>query len=539
MTEPIALSTENGFSPIGKKGHVFYGSLDGNGKTIDLNLNLPEQSDVGLFGYCSGRYIKNLTVTGSVKGCSFVGGIAGQARMNIMNCHNKATVSATKECVGGIVGFLSTDGVINCTNSGQVEGPSQVGGIVGNLVAAYVTNCLNNGDVTGKGNTSDGTHVGGIVGRGVSGSIKNCVNNAAVKQVAGSGYHVGGIAGSKYVDDSRMLTVTGCFYNVTKNSDVQDFGHNINDCTEAISGTACTKETTELESAETLETLNSYAKNNKEGEIGLFSWKLEDHVFSLIPRTYEITNTSAYLTVKESAMQGERVEISRQNVPSYMSISKITFNKKEITPDGKGKYVFEMPAENVTVAATLVPNLQKKDGKYLISDAEDLVTFSQAVNGGFCRDASASLEADIDVSTADGFLPIGTGVNPFSGDFSGNGHTLTLDITDGVDYDTTKATGLFGVIHGATITDIILKGTVDGGDVADSYTGAVVGVAGLDGADSNYNYVYNIYSEVTVRGGGYVGGIVGYEKNRAYLSNIINNGEVLPVSYTHLRAHET
>lgn len=530
VTEPIVLSTENGFSPIGKKGHVFYGSLDGNGKTIDLNLNLPEQSDVGLFGYCSGRYIKNLTVTGSVKGGSFVGGIAGQARMNIMNCHNKATVSATKEGVGGIVGFLNNDGVINCTNSGQVEGPSQVGGIVGNLVDAYVTNCLNNGDVTGKGNTSDGTHVGGIVGRGVSGSIKNCVNNAAVKQEAESGYRVGGIAGSKDVDDSRMLTVTGCFYNVTKNSDVQDFGHNINDCTEAISGTACAKETTELESAETLETLNSYAKNNKEGEIGLFSWKLEDHVFSLIPRTYEITNTSAYLTVKESAMQGERVEISGQNVPSYMSISKITFNKKEITPDGKGKYVFEMPAENVTVAATLVPNLQKKDGKYLISDAEDLVTFSQAVNGGFCRDASASLEADIDVSTEDGFLPIGTGVNPFSGDFYGNGHTLTLDITDGVDYDTTKATGLFGVIHGATITDIILKGTVDGGDVADSYTGAVVGVAGLDGADSNYNYVYNIYSEVTVRGDGYVGGIVGYEKNKAYLSNIINNGEVLQSS---------
>ena len=530
VTEPIELSTENGFSPIGKNGHVFCGNLDGNGKTIDLNLNLPEQSDVGLLGYCLGCYIKNLTVTGSVKGWSFVGGIVGNARVKIMNCHNKATVSATKECVGGIVGYLNNDGVINCTNSGQVEGPSQVGGIVGNLVGAYVTNCLNNGDVTGKGNTSDGTHVGGIVGRGASGSIKNCVNNAAVKQEAGSGYRVGGIAGSKDVDDSRMLTVTGCFYNVTKNSDVQDFGHKINKFTEAISGTACAKETTELESAETLETLNSYAKNNKEGEIGLFSWKLEDHVFSLIPRTYEITNTSAYLKVKESAMQGERVEISRQNVPSYMSISKITFNKKEITPDGKGKYVFEMPAENVTVEATLVPNLQKKDGKYLISDAEDLVTFSQAVNGGFCRDASASLEADIDVSTADGFLPIGIGVNPFSGVFYGNGHTLTLNITDGVDYDTTKATGLFGVIHGASIKDIILKGTVDGGDVANSYTGAVVGVAGLDGADSNDNYVYNVYSEVTVRGRGYVGGIVGYEKNKAYLSNIINNGEVLQSS---------
>ena len=84
-TEPIELSTENGFSPIGKKGHVFYGSLDGNGKTIDLNLNLPEQSDVGLLGYCSGSYIKNLTVTGSVKGCSFVGGIAGQDRIKIIN----------------------------------------------------------------------------------------------------------------------------------------------------------------------------------------------------------------------------------------------------------------------------------------------------------------------------------------------------------------------------------------------------------------------------------------------------------------------
>lgn len=82
-------------TPIGSNTHSFAGNFDGNKKTIS-GLNINRAGDyVGLFGYISGATIKDLTVNGSVKGSSNVGGVVGYAlNSTIENVTNNASINA-------------------------------------------------------------------------------------------------------------------------------------------------------------------------------------------------------------------------------------------------------------------------------------------------------------------------------------------------------------------------------------------------------------------------------------------------------------
>lgn len=505
LTDNVSLSTAGSFAPIGTSENKFNGTFDGNDKTVELNLDL-STNHVGLFGYCnSNSVIKNVTTTGSVTGASYVGGIAGYANGKIINCTNNAAVTATASCVGGITG--QNGYIINCQNQAAVTGPSFVGGIAG--TDAEVTNCLNTGTVTG------GNFTGGI--GGMPSSLANCVNNGAV--TAKGNASVSGIAGK--VSNGNPTT---CYYNSTINKGICGVGNDNTTNDYAKSGD-------EIVSDAVLDTLNIYARDNTPFGTALLYWKAAEGGISFTSVTpsfsYVITNNSSILDVEEQAKSGESVEITVGEVPSYMKLVKITVNDTELSANDEGKYVFTMPAENVTVDAETEINLTKlEDDSYKISTPEELVLFANAVNSGDFSDADATLTADITVSTADGFKPIGTQSNPYSGYFYGEGHTLTLNITEGTAYDETTATGLFGAVNGARIYNLILKGSVDGGDKTDSYTGALIGAVIDRGA-----YVYSVYSEAAVSGSGYVGGIVGgyVGGGNQYVSlkNVINNGTVV------------
>ena len=504
LTDNVSLSTAGSFAPIGTKDHSFNGTFDGNDKTVELNLDLSTDY-VGLFGYCSSSsVIKNVTTTGSVTGASYVGGIAGYANGKIINCTNNAAVTATASCVGGITG--QNGYIINCQNQAAVTGPSFVGGIAG--TDAEVTNCLNTGTVTG------GNFTGGI--GGMPYSLANCVNNGAVK--ANGNASVSGIAGK--VSNGNPTT---CYYNSTINKDICGVGNDNTTNDYAKSGD-------EIVSDAVIDELNLYARDNTPFGTALLYWKAAEGGISFTSVTpsfsYAITNNSSILSVAKQAKSGESVEITVGEVPSYMKLVKITVNDTELSANDEGKYVFTMPAENVTVDAETEINLTKlEDYSYKISTPEELVLFANAVNSGDFSDAYATLTADITVSTADGFESIGTQSNPYSGYFYGEGHTLTLNITEGTAYGETTATGLFGAVKGASIYNLILKGSVDGGDKTDSYTGALIGAV-ID----REPYVYSVYSEAAVSGSGYVGGIVGgyVGGGNQYVSlkNVINNGTV-------------
>lgn len=81
-------------TPIGTNTAVFSGTFDGNGNTIALSINVAGDY-VGLFGYTSGATIQHLTISGSVKGSKYVGGVVGYAlNTTIYNVTNNATVTA-------------------------------------------------------------------------------------------------------------------------------------------------------------------------------------------------------------------------------------------------------------------------------------------------------------------------------------------------------------------------------------------------------------------------------------------------------------
>ena len=152
------------WTPIGTSiGNAYTGTFDGNGHTISgLYINDSTADDQGLFGYVGGYVgtgtVKDLTVSGSVKGDSYVGGVVGNNLGTVINCAFSGSVSGSNH-VGGVVGYNSGP-VKNCYNTGSVNGSIEAGGVVG-YNGDNVENCYNTGTVTGSAASSN---VGGVVG---------------------------------------------------------------------------------------------------------------------------------------------------------------------------------------------------------------------------------------------------------------------------------------------------------------------------------------------------------------------------------------
>lgn len=179
LTEDIDLSSEE-WTPIGI-GDAFYartppysGTFDGKGHTIK-NLSIDSSAHyVGLFGYVYGGTIRNLTVSGSVKGSEHTGGIAGAANGGTFeNCANQCAVQGGT--TGGIIGFATEEGTLivrDCYNVGSITTTTgnSVGGIIGQCIntSGTIRNCYNAGTVTGTAS------VGAIIGNPLIDKIYNC-----------------------------------------------------------------------------------------------------------------------------------------------------------------------------------------------------------------------------------------------------------------------------------------------------------------------------------------------------------------------------
>lgn len=210
LLNDIALTTDNWY-PIGRKGHGFAGTFDGNGKSI-TNLKLTSDKDeTGFFGLLTnGGKVKSLSVSGSVAATGEVsqtGGIAGAmgevgSKSSITDCTFSGTVTGNIQ-VGGIIGCVGQHNQVErCANHAAVSGKEDVGGVAGANSYGVMRYCYNTGAVG-----SDATkQVGGIVGTQQNyAEMVACYNTGAV---TGADY-VGGVAGNVYV----AAMPSGC-YNV-------------------------------------------------------------------------------------------------------------------------------------------------------------------------------------------------------------------------------------------------------------------------------------------------------------------------------------
>lgn len=185
--------TVTNWTPIGDyvASMKFSGIFNGGNHVITINglapASNPERGYQGLFGYVDGR-IQNLTVAG--------------------------TVHSDAKNVGGIVGFLNTEGTIeNCRNkasvrsdySGTNRNACSVGGIAAQITGTII-NCVNEGNI--KGNDVGGNYAGGIAGQIINGSIESCYNTGSVE----SDTDCGGIAGYAYpAGFGDSITIKNCY----------------------------------------------------------------------------------------------------------------------------------------------------------------------------------------------------------------------------------------------------------------------------------------------------------------------------------------
>ena len=108
--------------PIGTATHPFKGTFSGDSKTVSgLNINDGTLDNAGLFGYCSGASISNLTVSaGSIVADENVGILAGTLiSSSITGCSVSATTISGNWNVSALVGYRDwVSGITSCTVTG-------------------------------------------------------------------------------------------------------------------------------------------------------------------------------------------------------------------------------------------------------------------------------------------------------------------------------------------------------------------------------------------------------------------------------------
>ena len=412
------------WTPIGTDGNPFWGGFDGGGHTITgMTITGKEASYVGLFGEChnfttASSYIKSVTVKGAnISGKSFVGAIAGVGA-NISDCYSIENTICARRQVGGVCGSLIGN-ISGCYNSSSVSGISTAGGIMGtasyegNVGNGVVQYCYNIGAVTVSQQDS---YVGGITGASANRyDISNCLNCG---KITGNGKNVGGIAGS--TDSNDMNFIGNCYYN----SDLNNAGVG-----EGASDKVIPLTTSQLCGA-LPEGLNSTIWN--EGSVD--------------------TNTAV------ATGTGSRFGTAKG---TYINLTKVA-------------KIGEMKAASVPVYNYVTTNGDDWDIYTLITTAEECVAIGQD------RDetkwsANYVLGNDIDVSGVE-LRSIGNPGTPYTGKFSGDGHTIShVDMTkeDGV-----YSSGLFAQIgnsSGKSGKVILLLAA--NGDIVSSYseTGGICG----------------------------------------------------------------
>ena len=477
-----ANSTENNFTAIGTNvnGWVkeFSGTFNGCGYTVS-GIRIYKGGSTngdgyqGLFGGTSGATIKNVTLSDAC--------ITG------------------RQCVGGIVGYTSST-IENCHVSDNVAIHAVVdhaishGGIVGEVNGGTVSGCTSAVTISYTSGLMWCGDYGGIAG-GLFGNVQNCLVLGGT--ISGTSY-VGAVVGIK---DEGTLS--------------HNYYHN---CTVNAGGTTYTS------------------------EIGL-GGPQGDYVNEVSPVFTLTLGTDISATATAA--------VTNNNIAYYTAGTEVTLSYSGTVPEGyMVTYIyndgtshpvtgdsFEMPAANVTVSASVMPNIAEywhadadhdgttEERAYIITTTTGLnLLASEVNNGNEFKNKFFKLGADITythttewddaTSTENNYTAIGTTVNTggnswsnkyFRGTFNGCGHTVSgIRIykggTGGDDYQ-----GLFGETYGATIKNVTLS---DARITGKADVGGIVGYSSSSTIE-NCHVSANVAIHAVVNYASSRGGIVG------------------------------
>ena len=218
--------TGKDWTPIGTDyDNSYKGTFDGGGHTITGLTFTTNDEYAGLFGWLNrAGTVKNVVMEGVQITCNqiyggSIGGVVGSSWGTIENCSVSGSVSGTVY-VGGVVGVQIGGSITGCSSSATVKGMVDVGGVAGQTnSSATLTACYATGNVTLEIAPKKNIAGGGLVGMNAGSSLLACYATGNVTSTGSStGYvHIGGFLGNNYT------TVTACYW---KNNHEQGIGYN-------------------------------------------------------------------------------------------------------------------------------------------------------------------------------------------------------------------------------------------------------------------------------------------------------------------------
>ena len=217
--------TGKNWTPIGTSfSNKYTGTFDGGGHTIKGLTVTTNDQFVGLFGSIGyAGTVKNVMMEDvqitSNRSSGFAGGVAGYSDGTIENCSVSGSVSGTVY-VGGVVGAQWGGSITGCSSSATVKGTVDVGGVAGQTnSSATLTACYATGNVIIEIDPKKNIAGGSLVGMNAGSSLLACYATGNVTSTGSStGYvHIGGFLGDNYT------TVTACYW---KNNHEQGIGYN-------------------------------------------------------------------------------------------------------------------------------------------------------------------------------------------------------------------------------------------------------------------------------------------------------------------------
>ena len=225
LDKNIDLTGKN-WTPIGTSfSNKYTGTFDGGGHTIKGLTVTTNDQFVGLFGSIGyAGTVKNVMMEDvqitSNRSSGFAGGVAGYSDGTIENCSVSGSVSGTVY-VGGVVGAQWEGSITGCSSSATVKGMVHVGGVVGQTNGgATLPACYATGNVTLEIDPRKNSAGGSLVGfNGGSRGLLACYATGNVTSTGSStgNVHIGGFLGDNYT------TVTACYW---KNNHEQGIGYN-------------------------------------------------------------------------------------------------------------------------------------------------------------------------------------------------------------------------------------------------------------------------------------------------------------------------
>lgn len=482
--------------PIGNDRNSFRGNFDGGNHTVTgMRISNSSADYVGLFGECT-RYninsaIKNITVENSV--------ITGKVH------------------VGAIIGYAGEINIENCQSVGNtVNGNKKVGGISGSVVgsvssAAKIVQCYNSSTVTGE------YFVGGIVGAGNRCIAENCLNTGEIK-----GNYYGSAGGGIFgILSTNTSQITACI-NWGKISEVRS-GYG------GIAG--------EISGAQIL---NCYYNKDTTGAWGIGNQETTEGITPLttgqlcgaLPSGLDSTiwKEGGVDTSTAKATQGRFGTATG----TYINLTKVAD-------------IGETKTASVPVYNYVTTNGNDWDTYTLITTAEEFAAIGQDTTKW---SANYVLANDIDVSGVQ-LSSIGDSGTPYTGKFSGDGHTIShvnmagdcLGLFGGIGKINGQIAGsgkvmllaANGVIASNNaaggICGYLLKGEIYGCSFIGTVKGGTAG--GICSQSGVYNKISQCFFAGDVQGKNSAAGICGKSGTIDYcisIGNVKGNGELAGIS---------